>query len=179
MGGALVDEMNAITFAIKRAFHGFLRVTRKPLQSLSPGLTAARFDMMYVLLTGTGTKFFWNGTTYQREVQRALGVSAPVVSRMLRSLEELGWVTRKRSETDRRQREVSLTQAGTARIRDAYAMFRKAAMRLVCLAICFGRHHSADHRLVHMETLESYLRALCDQWFDKAQLYYRWGHPDD
>src|SRR5579863_9779963 len=131
--------MNAITFATKRAFHGFLRVTRKPLHSLSPGLTAARFDMLYVLLTGGGTKFFFHGRTQQREVQRALGVSAPVVSRMLRSLEQIGWVIRKRSETDRRQREVTLTQAGMACIREAYAVFKRAARRLVYLAICFGR----------------------------------------
>jgi DNA-binding MarR family transcriptional regulator len=171
--------MNAIPFAIKRAFHSFLRVTRKPLHSLSPGLTAARYDMLYVLLTGNGTRFFLSGITYQREVQRALGVSASVVSRMLRSLEQLGWVLRKRCEADRRRREVTLTAAGLARIREAQATFKAAARRLVGLAICFGRHRDKDQRFVHMETLESYLRTMCKQWFDTAQLYYRWGHPDD
>ena len=42
--------MNAIAFGTKRAFHGFLRVTRKPFASL--GLTAARFDMMSALWGG-------------------------------------------------------------------------------------------------------------------------------
>jgi DNA-binding MarR family transcriptional regulator len=171
--------MNAITFATKRAFHGFLRVTRKPLRSLSPGLTAARFDMLYVLLTGKGTEFFLRGRTYQREVQRALGVSPPVVSRMLRSLEQLGWVVRKRCVTDGRQREVTLTPAGIACIREAYAAFKGAASRLVYRAICFGRNPSAGQRFAHMVRLESYLETMRNQWFDTAKLYYRWGHPDD
>jgi DNA-binding MarR family transcriptional regulator len=119
------------------------------------------------------------GTTYQREVQRALGVSASVVSRMLRSLERLGWVIRKRSASDRRQFEVTLSQAGTACIREAYAALKSAAKRLVYLAICFGRHRDPGQRFVHMETLESYLGTMRKQWFDTAQLYYRWGHPDD
>jgi DNA-binding MarR family transcriptional regulator len=171
--------MNAISFATKRAFHGFLRVTRKPLQSLSPGLTAARFDMLYVLLTGSGTEFFLNGTTLQKEVRRALGVSAPVVSRMLRALEQLGWVTRRRPESDRRQREVSLTERGLACIRNAHNALRGAAKRLVYRAICFGRHRDAQQRFEHMATLEIYLSSMRAQWDDTASLYYRWGHPDD
>ena len=41
--------MNQIFFASKRAFHSILRVTRRPLRSL--GLTAARFDVLYVLMS--------------------------------------------------------------------------------------------------------------------------------
>src|SRR5579884_2276857 len=83
-------RMNAIPFATKRAFHTYLRIVRKPLQSLSPGLTAARFDLLY-LLWKSGDPV-WGGSRSQRDVQQALGVSASVVSRMLRSLEKLGWV---------------------------------------------------------------------------------------
>jgi hypothetical protein len=36
--------MNAITFATKRAYHAFLRLTRRGLAAV--GLTAARFDML-------------------------------------------------------------------------------------------------------------------------------------
>jgi hypothetical protein len=36
--------MNAIYFAAKRVFHGFLRITREPFED--NGITAARFDLM-------------------------------------------------------------------------------------------------------------------------------------
>ena len=171
--------MNAITFATKRAFHAFLRITRKPLLGCSPGLTAARFDLMYVLWKGEGSKFFWNGTVSQRDLRRALGVSPPVVSRMLRALEQLGWVTRSRGQADRRQRKVTLTEAGLACIRGAYQTLRRAVDKLVDVAICFGRHRDRDRRFVHMATLESYLLTLGKGWGDTAQLYFGWGHPDD
>ena len=171
--------MNAITFATKRAFHAFLRITRKPLLGCAPGLTAARFDLMYVLWTGQGLESFWNGTVLQSDVRRALGVSAPVVSRMLRALEQLGWVRRGPAQTDRRQREVTLTEAGVACIRGAHQALRRAVGKLVDVAICFGHHRDRDRRFVHMETLESYLRTLGKGWGDTARLYFGWGHPDD
>jgi DNA-binding MarR family transcriptional regulator len=94
--------VNVLFFSLKRAFHGSLRVFRRALASL--GLTAARFDLLYIVLKERGL--------LQRELQRALGVAAPTVSRMLRSLEELGLVVREVAEDDGRQRYVELTKEG-------------------------------------------------------------------
>jgi DNA-binding MarR family transcriptional regulator len=94
--------MNVVFFSLKRAYHGTLRVFRRALASL--GLTAARFDLLYIVLK--------EGGLLQRELQRALGVAAPTVSRMLASLEELGLVTREVAEDDGRQRYVELTKEG-------------------------------------------------------------------
>src|SRR5581483_6609271 len=91
-------------FATKRAFHGILRITRRPLAAL--GLTPARFDMLYVLYAGMGQ---W---ALQSTIRRLLGVTAPTVSRMLRSLEQLGFVKRMRCEVDKRDRVVELTELG-------------------------------------------------------------------
>ena len=171
--------MHAIPFSSKRVFHAFMRVMRKPLKSLAEGLTPARFDMLYVLLTGSGTSFFLGGKTTQKEVRRALGVSASVVSRMLRALEKLGWVIRRPWEGDRRQREVRLTEAGLACIRAAHQALKGAAKKLVYLAICFGRHRDAGARFEHMCTLEDgYLRSLRRQWGDTAAVHFPWGLPD-
>jgi len=167
--------MNAIFFASKRAFHGVLRVTRKPLASL--GLTAARFDLMFAL---SRRDALWvGGSTRQSDLRRALGVTASVVSRMLRSLEALGWVQRTRPLHDRRQREVTLTEPGRERIRTACKMLLRAAQRLVDRAICFGEHRNRDARFRHMATLEQYLAAMRHHYGDIASLYYAWGHPDD
>ena len=87
--------MNVIFFGLKRAYHGTLRVTREALAKL--GLTPARFDLLYIVAKE-------GGTLLQRELQRALGVVAATVSRMLTSLEELGLVEREVVEEDHRCR---------------------------------------------------------------------------
>jgi DNA-binding MarR family transcriptional regulator len=94
--------MNVLFFGLKRAFHGTLRIFRRAFTRL--GLTAARFDLLYIVLK--------EGGLLQRELQRALGVAASTVSRMLGSLEELGLVVREVAEDDGRQRYVMLTKEG-------------------------------------------------------------------
>ena len=169
--------MNAITFGTKRAFQGFLRVTRKPL--LEFGLTAARFDLLSLVLGSVRGDCGLAGVR-QSDIRRTLGVTAPVVTRMLRALEGLGLVRRWREDDwDRRQIRVALTEAGERCIVLARKVMMRAVRRLVNVAICFGRHRSADARFRHMETLESYLRGLREQFGDTARLYYAWGHPDD
>jgi DNA-binding MarR family transcriptional regulator len=170
--------MNAIGFGAKRVFHGFLRVTRKALAAL--GLTAARFDMLSAVL-----EHDWKPVgppqVLQSELRRELGVSAPVVSRMLRALEELGWVRREKAHggEDRRQRWVLLTELGEAVIREAQKLIVRGVRRLVYEAICFGKHRDPGARFTHMDRLESYLRVLRREFGDTATLYYPWGHPDD
>ncbi|HEX5223907.1 MAG TPA: MarR family transcriptional regulator [Solirubrobacteraceae bacterium] len=169
--------MNAIAFGTKRAFHGFLKVTRKPLAAM--GLTAARFDMLSALLDSRPEGWPELGMR-QSALRRVLGVSAPVVTRMLQRLEALGLVTRERVRYgDRRQRVVNLTTAGERCIAEARRMILRAVRRLVFLAICFGCHRDARQRLVHMDTLEGYLRGIRAMAGDTARLCYPWGHPDD
>ena len=175
---SLTLSMHAIFFGMKRAFHGALRVTRRPLRTL--GLTAARFDMMHALLQHDSKKQSWGKPMRQSELRRKLGVTASVVSRMLQSLEALGLVTRRRPQWgDRRQRELSLTERGRACIRDAEQTLLRAAGRLVVEAICFGQHRDPGRRLVHLDTLEGYLFAMRRQYRDRASLRYPWAHPDN
>jgi DNA-binding MarR family transcriptional regulator len=169
--------MNAITFGAKRAFHGFLRVTRKPLASM--GLTAARFDLLEVLFRAHAGEWRLRGVRQSR-LRKALGVTAPVVTRMLGALESLGLVTRAREERgDRRQIRVWLTEVGQGCILEARSVMLRALRRLVFVAICFGQHRDASKRLRHMDALEGYLCSLRTQFGDTASLYYPWGHPDD
>jgi DNA-binding MarR family transcriptional regulator len=173
--------MNAIFFSAKRVFHGAVRVTRKSLLSVKPGLTAARFDMLFALTERTHSRDkLGRRNCLQSGLRAILGVSAPVVSRMVRSLEALGWLTRTRSlGRDRRQILVSLTEAGLGCIRQAFELLFRAAERIVYRAICFGRHRDDCIRLQRMDMLESLLGELRDYCGDTATLYYAWGHPDD
>ena len=169
--------MNEITFGTKRAFQGFVRFTRKPLATM--GLTAARFDMMWALLTPRHLDMRWPWKR-QSDVRRWLGVSAPVVSRMLKALEALGLVVREREEKrDRRQIRVRLTEAGERCIRAAGRVMIRAMRRLVFEAICFGAHRDPNRRLINMDALEGYLRSLRKTFGDTARLSFPWGHPDD
>ena len=125
--------MNPVFFGLKRAFHGTLRIGRRTFQAL--GLTAARFDLLYALTDEGHPR---ETVTHQSELRRMLGVSRPAVSRMLRSLEELGFVRRKRSEADRRQFEVHLTILGRLRIRLAFRRLVRSGWSLVAPECALG-----------------------------------------
>jgi len=175
--------MNAHFFATKRAFHATLRILRKPLASF--GLTAARYDMLYTIFgsgiprpdendpdDGEGCPLL------QTELREKLGVHRSVVSRMLRSLERIGLVERRRTYGDRRQREVWLTAAGIDRLRAVARCLARASARLLCMAICFGREKDEEARFGHLCACESYLNAIRKHFGDNACLVYPW-HPDD
>ena len=169
--------MHAIAFETKRAFHGFLRITRKPFASL--GLTAARYDLMTLVLVDKWAEEM--SPPRQSELWRALGVTPGVVSRMLRGLEDRGMVTRERPHKgrDRRQRFVRLTALGKACLFKLRRWMQRGLPRVVLQLICFGKHHDPNERLEHMQALESYLTVLRKDFGDRSSLYYPWGHPDD
>jgi DNA-binding MarR family transcriptional regulator len=170
--------MNAIYFGAKRAFYGFLRITRGPLKD--NGITAARFDLMYALHKNDPDGSRMRRRVLQSELWRALGVTPGVVCRMLKALEELGLIRRKVPRCgDRRQRQVLLTKKGRQCLREAYRMTVRWVLRFVFEVICFGKHRDESERLIHMDALEGYLGALREYCHDRATLYYAWGHPDD
>jgi DNA-binding MarR family transcriptional regulator len=170
-----VTRMNAHFFATKRAHYGVLRVLRKPLKSF--GLTAARYDLMHALFGNRG-QASPGYNLKQSYIRRQLGVCKSVVSRMLKSLEELGLVERWRCYGDRRQRWVKLTERGMECMRRTLQCLERAAGRLLRMAICFGHERDKDECFEHMVYLESYLRGMRTHYGDTARLFYPW-HPDD
>ena len=90
-------------FGVKR---GHLAVNLWALHRLRAfGVTPARFDLMRLIYE---RNFQWS----QSELRRRLGVARATISRMLRSLERLGWITRERDPDDRRTRRCVLTYEG-------------------------------------------------------------------
>jgi DNA-binding MarR family transcriptional regulator len=167
--------MHAAFFGLKRAYWGSLRATRKALQER--GLTAARFDLLYLL---------WESPRFprrQRTLTRSLGVTAPVVSRMLKALRELGLVVRVRDWIDRRGWLVSLTAEGRERMGKAVRHFvrQRGAWRHVEHALCADvpegpkRRDAALWLMCHLEEL---LERLREGFGAGGSLYYPW-HPDD
>lgn len=107
--------MHPVFFGLKRAYYATLGLTRRTLSKM--GLTAARMDLLYVIHKKG------RSPTYQHDLWRTLGVCPSVVSRMLDSLEDLGYVERHEVPTDKRCRRVTLTIRGRARIRRAIRQF--------------------------------------------------------
>ena len=104
MGGASFAGMHAVFFGLKRAFQSSLEWMKGVFAPFD--LTPARFDMLYLL---NQEEWF-----YQGELQSVLGVSAATVSRMLKSLRQLGLVESDVDPDDRRRRLVGLTELGSA-----------------------------------------------------------------
>ena len=167
--------MNAIAFGAKRAFHGFLRFTRRAFASV--GLTAARFDML-LAIRGSVRNDQPFETIMQCDLPRVLGVTAGVVSRMLRALVKLGLVRRAHAD-DRRYLAVWLTDKGEACFRAARQLLMRSVQRVVVTAICLGQHGDPRQRVQHMERLGTYLTALRRDFGDAAPLSHAWARPGD
>jgi DNA-binding MarR family transcriptional regulator len=102
--------MNRLFFSLKRAYQATLRFSRRALRDT--GLTAARYDLLHALPKKRSMR--------QRDLERVLGVTRATVSRMVGSLEELGFVRREVDPDDRRCKIVWLTEEGAARLEAAY-----------------------------------------------------------
>jgi DNA-binding MarR family transcriptional regulator len=171
--------VNAIFFGLKRAFHGTLRVTRSLLVRL--GLTAARFDMLYVLAQRRQA----GSAMLQSKLRRELGVSRPTVSRMLASLEELGLVHRERDQRDRRQVSVSLTRLGRKTIQRAKGIFIRTGLIQLVLDTALGADATGNlwydemHCLTAREKLDGLLGNVRREYGDFAKLLYPSWHPED
>ena len=168
--------MHAAFFGLKRAYWGSLGTTRKKLTAM--GLTAARFDLLYIL-----RKALWGFPLLQRSLHRKLGCTPPVISRMLKSLRELGLVTRSRCATDTRRCLVGLTVTGRLLIDRAirYFMIRRRADRIVQQGLCPAMPPGLERRnaaFKEMCVLEPILDHLREGFHAGGTLDYPW-HPDD
>jgi MarR family transcriptional regulator for hemolysin len=85
----------------------------------------------------------------QLDLARSLGIEGPTLTRHLDNLERSGWVSRRRSETDRRAFRVELTPAGEA-----------AHDRLLGAVIAFNRHLAAGLSQDDLHTLDELLTRL-------------------
>ena len=172
-------------FSVKKSFHSILRVTRQRTSIFHPKLTPARFDMMYALFGNDEKKL----VIRQKRLCEILGVTRPTVSRMSRSLETLGLLTRTRSTSDKRNIVMELTKAGYRLIRRAHDAFVKRGW--ADLAICTALGHDAGRTLdrnrwwhppyvyKEMDTLEALLDKIRYEYADFATLQYvRWRPPE-
>ncbi|CAN5421461.1 hypothetical protein BH09MYX1_BH09MYX1_18520 [soil metagenome] len=123
--------MHTAMFEMKMAHLSALNFTRMHTEAV--GLTPARLDMLRALMAG------WKTGMLQSTLRRKLCVSAPVVSIMVRAIEELGFVRRERCSDDRRTFVIWLTEKGEAALRQIYHDTVIEPFRDLKLQIAFGR----------------------------------------
>ena len=111
----------------------------------------------------------------QSEVRRMLGVTAPTVSRMVKSLVALGFVRQDRDDDDGRERLVVLTRRGIERIRAAVQEFIERGTAAFVLSCALGgveRWWDAALVSAAMSQLHGLLLRIRDVFRDTAGLLY-------
>jgi DNA-binding MarR family transcriptional regulator len=103
--------MHPLFFGVKRLYWLLVRCAGGLLMAKDLWVTPARFDLLRALHK------YPKGIARFKLV-RLLGVSGPVVSRMLKALEAEGWLTRTRAEHDRRVVMVLATPAARSAVED-------------------------------------------------------------
>jgi DNA-binding MarR family transcriptional regulator len=167
--------MHTIFFGLKRSHHATLRLTRAELANM--GLTAARFDLLYAVKQNR------SGVT-QSALRKLLGVCRATVSKMLKSLEQLGFVKRRHSTLDRRRKVVELTTIGKQRISRACREFMRSGWAQLAVDSALGaegqmyRWYDADDCREATSLLESLLGYIRKAFGDRAKLVYPWGLTD-
>jgi DNA-binding MarR family transcriptional regulator len=142
------------------------------------GLTAARFDLLYLIRSQT----YWMPAS-QGDLHRILGVCRSVISRMLKSLEALGYVRRERCDYDGRRRVVSLTKVGRARILRGIRQFMTWGFVRLGLASVLvdeaarGAWWDDGKALSALDDADAFFRKLRDGFGDTATLKYPPWHP--
>jgi DNA-binding MarR family transcriptional regulator len=109
--------MNIGIFGLKRAYYSTLQVPRKPLASID--MTSARHHVMYAVRRFHGI--------LQKQLRVVLGVAKATLSKLLKRLEQLGFVTREKPKEDRRQRIVTITQRGAWAVEESYEVVLRDA----------------------------------------------------
>ena len=165
--------MTPAFFGIKRAHLMIVAGTRHMLWV--SGMTPARYDLMRVVKANP------YGIT-QRTLRYLLGVSAATISRMVSSLEALGYLRRSRLARDRRCVEVSLTEEGDDRIQqaNARAIETRSADRLTARSVTRDRFANPDRASVRkkVQAFEEILRGVRRFFDDPSPFRHPWrGGP--
>ncbi len=168
--------MHSLSFQLKRAHHRVVAFGKSVLRRF--GLTPARFDLLFIVYARwTFQKRIYDAPA-QTDLCRVLGVTAPTVSRMVRSLEELGIVTRFRNPVDRRTKQVSLTEEGLDLFHEALQHVFKGRVVDLAYQRVFG-----DQRVdldLAVTVLKKHVQKVARGFGDRSSFTYecawKWDH---
>jgi MarR family transcriptional regulator, organic hydroperoxide resistance regulator len=114
LGASLGSPDRAVGFVLWRVLHRYVREAERVLSGT--GLTHLQFQTLALAA--------WLGRdgepVTQSELAKSGDIGAMQVSHMMKALEDKGWITRVRSTTDPRAKNVEVTKTGVAVLRKAF-----------------------------------------------------------
>ncbi len=162
--------MHQIFFSVKRVHLRIVEMSKKLVAEYE--LTPARFDMLRIV------DAHWPHPVLQSKLKELLGVSAATVSRMLISLEKLGFVERTESPIDARNLLVSLTEFGWERVDTALSALVHTAGGPVELIARRGVEAENKLALLRLRLLQKYLNAIRRCYGDTSPFVHPWRDDD-
>ena len=168
--------MHQIFFLFKRSYWGIQNKLRVPLKDFD--ITPARVDMLYAIKESNGD---WLAQREQRRLTRKLGVTRSVVSRMLRAMVRLGWISRTKAEYDRRMWLVSITEKGKELLDRVMRTFVKSGRvaHWVYVGLMDAWWRKRRLRFQRLLFFEDELQCFRKNFNGGGTLYYPFGHPDE
>ena len=160
--------MHRVFFSVKRVHLRIVEIGKKLLKEHE--LTPARFDLLRVV------DAHHPQPVPQSKIRALLGVSAATVSRMLISLEKLGFVVREKSTTDARNLLVSLSDLGWNRVDDAMIALvcRGGAERMARRGVAF----EPNLAVLRLRGLHKLLNSMRRIFGDDAPFVDPWRNDD-
>jgi DNA-binding MarR family transcriptional regulator len=172
--------MHAVTFQIKRAHWSGVAFGKKALAKKLPTMTPARFDLLYAIRQSHSVGQPSACFIYQDELRGQLGLHASTVSKLIKRLVELGWVTNKdKPLDDRRTRVVRLTREGLAKIDRAIRILFRQRIHLKHFEDLFRGWNPDIHVLEAIDDFWTTIDEVARKFGDTSTLRYSFGYDPD
>ena len=174
---AVALGMHSISFLLKRCH---LRVTAFAKEAVRAvkGMTPARFDVL-CFARQRWIQFdpgpLARGLTTQRAITKALGLHPSTVSKLLKRLEQMGWITRCPDYSDRRVKAVELTKLGVRKIWEAMRRVFRGRLLLKPFERIARELQPTRHVLETLDHLFDTLELIADSFYDSSSFYYDYG----
>jgi DNA-binding MarR family transcriptional regulator len=160
--------MHQVFFSVKRVHLRIVEVSKRLVREFE--LTPARFDLLRVIQAHTPHPVL------QSKIVTLLGVSAATVSRMLISLEKLGFVERQEWKADARNLLVSLTAWGFNQLDDA--MISLIGMGRAEFMARRGVAFEPKLAVRRLRVLQKHLNSMRRIYGDDAPFVHPWRDDD-
>jgi len=160
--------MHQIFFSVKRVHLRVVEISKRLVREF--GLTPARFDLLRVVDAHDPHPVL------QSKICTLLGVSAATVSRMLISLEKLGFIERKKSSVDGRNLLVSLTVDGFNRLDGAIVAV--ISSRVAEFIARRGVAFESKLAVSRLRALQKHLNSMRRIYGDDSPFVHPWRDDD-
>lgn len=169
--------MHSISFLLKRCHLKVTAFAKEAVRAVKD-MTPLRFDVLcfarqrWIQFDPCPTP---RGLTTQRAITRALGLHPSTISKLLKRLEELGWITRFPDYSDPRVKGVELTPLGVRKAWEAMRRVFRGRLLLKPFEEVARALRPTAHVIEGVEHLYDTLELIADFFGDESTFYYDYG----